>query len=101
MHGKWGTEAQCEEKLIIPEGTKRASPFIIQKDWLGHGDVWCRLNWLSATDSDESTVATARALCGEDSVIDYRIKFELTGDMLSIGWGIGSGSNGPLMRCAD
>lgn len=101
LHGKWGTEAQCAEELIIPEGTKHASPFIIQRDWLHHGDVWCRLNWLSATASEQSTVALANAVCGEDSVRDYRIKFQLTGDMLSIGWGIGSGSNGPLMRCLN
>lgn len=101
LYGKWGTEAQCEGKLIIPEGTKRASSFVIQKDWLGHGDVWCRLNWLSVNATEKSTVAFAQALCGEDSIRDYRVKIQRTGDTLSIAWGIGIGTNGPLMRCVE
>ena len=99
LFGKWGTEAQCEEKLIIPKGTKRASPFSIQQDWLGHGDVWCRLIWLSVQSSPNKTVGFANALCGEDNVRDYRIKFQLTAEKLSISWGIGSVTNGPLSRC--
>ena len=97
LFGQWGTEQQCLQALITPKGTKRAAPFNIQADWLGHGDVWCRLNWLT-TDPDQ--VAMAHALCGEDNVQGYRINFILKGSELTLVWNLQL-RNGPLMRCTS
>ena len=96
--GKWGTDKQCAEDLIIPSGTKRAAPFDIRDDWLGQGDVWCRLNWSKVTQTDDKQSAVAQAICGEDDARNYRIKFDLTGEALKITWDLWH-TNGPLMRC--
>jgi hypothetical protein len=100
LHGLWGTEAQCARTLITPQGTKRASPFDIRADWLGHGDVWCRLLWSSVVATDSGTVAMAKGLCGEDAVRDYQIRFNLAGDALTIIWNM-QHNNGPLRRCVQ
>ena len=96
--GKWGTEAQCSGELITTKGTKRAEPFDIRPDWLGHGDVWCRLSWGAAAPAENGHFAVARALCGEDAVRDYELRFRLNGDQLTLSWNL-LFNNGPLMRC--
>jgi len=96
LYGQWGTEKQCARALITPKGTKKAAPFDIQSDWLGHGDVWCRINWLS---TDPTRVVMAHALCGEDNVQGYRINFILDGSELTLVWNLQL-RNGPLMRCS-
>jgi len=98
LHGLWGNEAQCSRALITPKGTKRASPFDIRADWLGHGDVWCRLIWSSVVPSQQGMVAIAKGLCGEDAVRDYQIRFNLVADELTIIWNM-QHRNGPLYRC--
>lgn len=98
IFGEWGTKAQCARKLIIPEGTKRAAPFVIQSDWLGHGDVWCRLKWSGDGSGPDKNFALALAICGEDDARDYQIRFNLSGDELTITWNLWH-VNGPLMRC--
>jgi len=98
FYGKWGTEAQCSEALITEKGTKRATPFEIRPDWLGHGDVWCRLSWVFLDSSPDGTFAVTKALCGEDSVSDYQIEFDLSGNELILVWD-GQLKNGPLKRC--
>ncbi len=97
--GEWGTEQQCEGELITPTGTKHATPFEIRPDWISYGDVWCRLNWATASPSSTDTFETVKALCGEDSVRDYQITFKLSDDdALTIVWNQWH-KNGPLMRC--
>jgi len=98
LYGEWGTDTQCSRALISPKGTKHATPFNIQPDWLGQGDVWCRLSWLTVTENSDGVVALAHAQCGEDSARDYRITFELIEDSLNIRWNL-SLKNGPLLRC--
>lgn len=98
LYGEWGTEQQCRGDLIIPKGTKHATPFNIGPDWFGHGEVWCRLIWSNVTPTQDGLVAVARTLCGEDAVRDYQIKFELIGDELNLLWNVGH-KNGPLVRC--
>jgi len=98
FYGKWGTEAQCSAELITENGTKRAAPFEVRPDWLGHGDVWCRLNWVYLGSTPGGIFALTKALCGEDSTRDYQIKFELNGDELTLVWDT-LFKNGPLMRC--
>jgi len=97
--GLWGTETQCEGSLITPKGTKRATPFDVRPDWLGNGDVWCRLNWWSVYPLESNSMtATAIAVCGEDIERDYKIRFNLDGETLTIIWDLEL-QNGPLMRC--
>lgn len=94
----WGTEEQCSRQLLTPEGTKRAAPFDIRMGWLGHGDVWCRLNWGTVAPTEDGLFAIAQALCGEDSGRSYDVKFRLRGDQLTLVWNLWL-RNGPLMRC--
>lgn len=96
--GLWGTEAQCAGELITPKGTKHATPFDIRPDWLGNGDVWCRLNWTSVQTKATGTLAIAGAICGEDTERDYRITFRLVDDALTITWNL-TFHNGPMKRC--
>lgn len=98
LYGQWGTEAQCARTLITPRGTRRASPFDIRADWLGHGDVWCRLIWSSVVDRSDGLTAVALALCGEDAVRDYQLRFNLSNGALTLIWNL-QHQNGPLMRC--
>ncbi len=98
LYGVWGSEAQCARQLIIPKGTKRAAPFEIHRDWLGHGEVWCRLIWSSVVPSAQGLVAVATGLCGEDAVRDYQLRFNLSGEALTVIWNW-QHANGPLQRC--
>ncbi len=98
LYGEWGTEAQCARELIIPTGTKLAAPFEIKPDWLGHGEVWCRLNWSNAFSESNGLFVQAFGQCGEDSVRSYRINFRLRGDKLTLSWNEWH-KVGPLMRC--
>jgi len=53
LYGQWGTEAQCAGELITPKGTKRASPFDIQSQWLRNGEVclWHKVGPLMRCDT--------------------------------------------------
>ncbi|MBX2868699.1 MAG: hypothetical protein KTR18_08490 [Acidiferrobacterales bacterium] len=99
FHGVWGTEAQCSGSLIHPKGSKRAVPFDIRPDWISHGDIWCRLNWMSVRQNTAGAQADAHAICGEDDARDYRIRFHLEGDELTLTWNLWH-VNGPLTICA-
>ena len=98
IFGKWGTDKQCARELITAKGTKRAAPFEISTDWLGHGDVWCRLKWGTPTTTSDSLFTHAHALCGEDAVRAYLLKFYLTKSELTFTWN-DSYKTGPIMRC--
>lgn len=100
LYGEWGTEAQCARAPIVASGTKLSAPFNLQADWLGHGDVWCRLIWTSTLKRSSGLLAVADALCGEDAVYRYRIEFSLSSNELSIRWNQ-EFKNGPLSRCAN
>ena len=98
LFGEWGTENQCARGLITPKGTKHAAPFEISKNWLGHGDLWCRLTWIGTDTNPDGQVSFAYGQCGEDAVRDFQIKFKLEGDELSLIWNTFH-KNGPVMRC--
>lgn len=98
LYGEWGTEMQCSRTLITPRGTRHASPFVIKRDWLQHGEVWCRLNWITEGTTTDGYYAMASALCGEDGVRSFRLSFKLSGDLLTLSWNPRL-INGPLRRC--
>lgn len=98
LFGEWGTENQCARELITPKGTKLAEPFVISQDWIGHGNLWCRLTWLGSDAGQGPSVTFAQGQCGEDSVRGYQMKFQLEGEELSIIWN-SFHKNGPLQRC--
>jgi len=95
--GVWGTSAQCSGEPIIDGGTVRAAPYVIDADWLKHGQVWCRLNWFPVETRENGAFSGASAQCGEDSVRGYRINMELEGGQLTLRWDFPQ--VGPLMRC--
>jgi hypothetical protein len=98
LYGEWGTETQCSRELITPQGTRRAAPFDIQRDWLEQGDVWCQLIWRKVSATDDGLFGLASALCGEDTGRSYDLRFRLSGDQLTLVWGLWH-KNGPLERC--
>ena len=98
FYGIWGSEAQCARTLIIPQGTKHWSPFEISADWLKHGEVWCRIDWVNVVPREEGAYAVAQALCGEDDNRNYRINFNLVGDELTLIWN-NEFANSALRRC--
>lgn len=98
LYGEWGTDTQCSRALITPKGTKLAAPFDIRPDWLGHGDVWCRLNWGTESSNDDGLFAVAQAICGEDNVRSYTLDFRLSGDELTLTWDRWH-KTGPVTRC--
>ena len=98
LFGDWGTSAQCARELITPKGTKHAAPFVINSEWLRHGDSWCYLNWGTVAPSSDGLFAVAQAQCGEDAVRGYTINFRLNGEELNLSWDLWH-KVGPLMRC--
>lgn len=98
FYGTWGTQQQCARTAIKPGGTVLAAPFEISDEWLRQGTHWCRLNWLPVEPREDGYRARARALCGEDTVRDYALGLELSGDELTLRWGFLL-SNTQLARC--
>lgn len=99
FYGTWGSEAQCTRAPIKPGGTVLAAPFEIDGDWLKHGEVWCLLNWFPVDARDGGLFSAARAQCGEDSLREYLLRMELSGEALTLRWSLLL-KNGPLRRCA-
>ena len=103
LEGTWGNARACHRDLIVPDGTVRASPFVIAKGWLRHGSVWCGLTWEAVQDRSNGFFATARARCGEDSQRGYRLDFALRQDggtaEMTLIWDE-TLLNGPLRRCS-
>jgi hypothetical protein len=98
FYGVWGTNKQCAKELIVAGGSKHAAPFEITKDWLGHGDVWCRLFWVNTGSGQHGRFALARALCGEDDVRDYQLDLTLKNAELTLTWNRQI-TNNSLQRC--
>jgi len=96
--GVWGTDRQCAGAPIKPGGTVLAEPFHIGEDWLRHGPVWCRLTWFPVERRADGLFTGAYAQCGEDSVRDFLLRLELSGETLTLRWGL-TLSNGPLAGC--
>ena len=100
FYGAWGTAAQCARAPIKPGGTVLAEPFEIGSGWLRQGRIWCRLAWFPVQAREDGAFTGANAQCGEDAVRDYLLRLELSGNDLTLRWGLHR-SNGPLARCPD
>jgi len=98
FYGSWGTPEQCSRLPITPGGTVLAEPFEIDAQWLGHGQLWCRLNWLPIEPRENGYFSGAQAACGEDAVRGHFLGMRLSGDQLTLTWNFGL-INGPLKRC--
>ena len=99
FYGLWGTEKQCARAPIKPGGTVLAQPFEVGPVWLRQGQIWCRLNWFPVRSSQDGVSTGAHAQCGEEIARDYHLGMKLSGDVLSLRWGVLL-RNGPLTRCA-
>ena len=98
FYGTWGTAKQCAGEPLKPGGTVLAEPFSITPEWLKQGRLWCRLSWLPIEPRGDGFFTVAQAQCGEDSVRDYSLRFELSSGKLTLRWGFLL-SNGPLAPC--
>lgn len=99
LFGTWGTAAQCARKPLKPGGTVLAEPFLINDEWLRHGQLWCRLRWFPIENRENELFTGAFAQCGEDSVRSYMLRMTLaTDNTLNLKWGLAR-SNGPLAIC--
>ena len=98
FYGSWGTPEQCAREPLKAGGTVLAEPFAITHEWLKQGRLWCRLSWFPIEPRGDGFFTVAQAQCGEDSVRDYFLRFELSGGKLTLRWGFLL-SNGPLRRC--
>lgn len=98
FYGTWGNEQQCARAPIKPGGTVLAEPFEIDGEWLRQGRLWCRLKWFPIETREDGVVSGAHAQCGEDSVRDYVLGFDLTDGELRLRWDFLL-SNGPFPRC--
>ncbi|MEM7059770.1 MAG: hypothetical protein AAF557_19465 [Pseudomonadota bacterium] len=100
FYGTWGTDQQCARAPMIPDGTIRHEPYVIDRDWLQHRQVWCRLDWFPIQSRQDGAFTGARAQCGEDSVRDYTLRMDLAGDALTVRWNP-FWAKGPLRRCGE
>jgi len=98
FYGTWGTAKQCARAPVKPGGTVPAQPFEIGPDWLRQGTIWCRLRWFPIEPRADGFFTGAHAQCGEDSLRDYLVGLERSGDRLTLRWDVFL-SNGPLERC--
>ena len=98
LYGLWGDARQCTRAMIQNGGTVRAEPMQIAEGWLQQGTIWCRLTWFPVQARAGGLFVSARALCGEDSALDYRLDMVLDGDELSLIWDE-TLMNGPMRRC--
>ncbi len=98
FHGTWGTAKQCSGAPVKPGGTVLAEPFEISSGGLRHGQIWCSFKWFPMQPREDGLFTGAFAQCGEDAVRDYLLRMELSGNHLTLRWGLFQ-SNGPLARC--
>ena len=100
LYGVWGDARQCTRAVLQEGGTVRAEPVQIAEGWLQQGPIWCRLTWFPAQTRAGGLFVSARALCGEDSALDYRLDLVLDGGELLLIWDEAL-VNGPMRLCAQ
>ncbi len=82
----WGKPEQCEAKRTGKIENPGLFPLMITNDWIQQGLVYCYLQWQGQGNTSKGLQAHAFAQCGEDTVREYQLIFNLHQDRLSIRW---------------
>ena len=101
IYGTWGTLPQCLSHRQGQGGPYHATT--IGQQWMNQGPIYCFVHWIDKQESSPITKAKAAVRCGEDSLMEYVIRFELKGEHLNMRWSTGILSNefqsGEMKRC--
>jgi len=82
----WGTPAQCRAHKAGIKDDMSLLPYVISAQWMQRGILYCNLTWLATHGNQQTVHTSAHALCGEDTVRDYRIFFNLENGILRMRW---------------
>lgn len=84
--GIWGTSYQCAAHEAGEKDDPRLLPYIITRDWIRQGFIYCYLAWNEQISDAGDNPASAFAQCGEDNLRDYQIVLNLRDGKLRIQW---------------
>lgn len=98
LYPAWGTAQQCEAHRAGDNADFQLFPYVIDHEWIQHGVIWCRLSWQGYESGELHTRARALARCGEDTVRDYVVFFDLQDGVLEMSWSRDF-RTGRLQRC--
>ncbi len=84
--GIWGTASQCAAPKAGKEDDPRMFPYIITRDWIKQGFIYCHLVWYEQNSETGAKQAFAFAQCGEDNLRDYQVALKLHNGKLRIQW---------------
>jgi hypothetical protein len=82
----WGDSAQCEAHRSGKTENPALFPLVITNDWIQQGLVYCYLQWQGQGNTSKGLQAHAFAQCGEDTIREYQLIFNLHENNLSIHW---------------
>ena len=98
LFGTWGTEVQCAAHAADNMQDQRLFPLIISNEWIQQGWIYCYLQWRGHNTDSNNIQAFALAQCGEDTIRDYQLEFNLETSELKIQWSKNFTTD-PLQRC--
>jgi hypothetical protein len=98
LYGTWGTREQCDAHRAGVQDDFRLFPYVIDDQWIQHGIIWCHVTWLGHQGKGEQLRAQAFLRCGEDSLREYHVFFDLQQGLLTMRWSEDF-STRPLQRC--
>ena len=84
--GIWGTVRQCAAHKSGKTDDPRLFPYVITRDWLKQGFIYCYLAWHEPSADVGDNQAFAFAQCGEDQLRDYHVELNLRDGKLRIQW---------------
>ena len=86
LFGTWGTAEQCEAHRRGVRDDHRLFPYVIDDQWLSQGVIWCRVTWLGQHGGGDTLRAQGYLQCGEDTLREYHVFFELLEQRLIMRW---------------
>lgn len=84
--GTWGSAEQCAAHRAGGNLNPALFPYLITRDWIRQGNIYCYLSWQHHRASGGNIEAYVSALCGEDDIRDYRLLMKLQAGSLQIRW---------------
>lgn len=84
--GIWGTARQCSAYKSGNANDPGLFPYIITRDWIRQGFIYCYVAWYEQTSDAHGEKAFAYAQCGEDQLRDFQIRLSLQNGKLSMRW---------------